>query len=87
MSTSVLKVKSVFTDGTTKDVSIGPFRPTDMGTYRQKINQQVALLNNPTTREESYPGFTTGFVSNAGANFASIRSAQIITSQVDIIYY
>lgn len=86
MSTSVLKIKSAFTDGTTKDVTVGPYSLQDLNTYRQQINTQVAILNNPTQREDLYEGFTNGFVSTAGASFASIRSAQIITTGITVIY-
>lgn len=86
MSTSYLRVKSAFVDGTTKDTTIGPYSLQDLTTYRQQINTQVAILNNPTQREDTYEGFTSGFVSNAGANFASIRSCQIITTAEEVIY-
>lgn len=86
MSTSVLKIKNVFTDGTTKDVTVGPYSLQDLTNYRQQINTQVAIMNNPTQREDLYEGFTNGFVSNSGASFASIRSAQIITTGITVIY-
>jgi len=86
MSTSYLRVKSAFVDGTTKDTTIGPYTLQDLNTYRQQINTQVAILNNPTQREDIYEGFTSGFVSNAGANFASIRRCQMITPAEEVSY-
>lgn len=79
-----IKVTTAFTDGTNKAVSIGEIAVTAIN--ENKIKQQVAKLNNATTREEEYPGFTTGFVSTAGANFASISAVEIITINRTVIF-
>lgn len=79
-----IKVTNEFADGTSKAVTIGEIAPTAIN--ETKIRNQVAKLNNATQREEDYPGFTTGFVSNAGANFVSISGVDIITTETIVIF-
>lgn len=81
---ATIRVTSDFTDGTSKNISIGEIAVTAIN--ENTIKQQVAKLNNATTREEEYPGFTTGFVSTAGANFASISAVEIITVNRTVIF-
>ena len=81
---ATIRVTSDFTDGTNKNISIGEIEVTAIN--ENKIKQQVAKLNNATTREDEYPGFTTGFVSTAGANFASISAVEIITVNRTVIF-
>lgn len=79
-----IKVTTAFTDGTNKTVTIGEIAPTAIN--ETNIRAQVAKLNNATTREETYPGFTTGFVSAAGANFASVSGVEIVAINRTIIF-
>jgi len=81
---ATIKVTAKFEDDSKKTVSIGEIDATQIN--ETKIRNQVALLNNATQREESYPGFTTGFTSNDGANFNSITSVQIVVSRRTVIF-
>lgn len=79
-----IKITNAFTDGTKKSVTIGEIAASKLD--RNNIQAQVTKLNNPTTREEEYPGFTTGFVSNAGANFVSVSSVEVISKMTTVIF-
>lgn len=81
---ATIKLTCKFEDDTKKSISIGEIAVTKIN--ETKIREQIALLNDATQREESYPGFTTGFVSNDGANFNSITSAQIVVSARTVIF-
>ena len=79
-----IKVTTAFTDGTNKAITIGEIAPTAVN--ETKIRSQVSTLNNATIRESVYPGFTTGFVSAGGANFASISAVEIVAIDRTIIF-
>lgn len=84
MSAGTIKLTCKFEDDTKKTISIGEIALTAIN--ETKIRQQIAILNNATQREENYPGFTTGFISNDGANFNSITGAQIVVSNRTVIF-
>lgn len=81
---ATIKITTNFLDGTSKTVSVGEVAVTAIN--ENKIKQQVATLNAPMQRETDYPGFTEGYVSNAGANFASISAVEIITVNRTVIF-
>lgn len=80
----MIKITSTFTDGTSKSVSIGEVAASKVST--DAIKAQVRKMNNPEQREENYPGFTAGFVSNAGANFVSISGVDLINKTTTVIF-
>lgn len=83
-ASSTIQITAKFTDETKKTVSIGEMSPTSVS--EQKIRNQITLLNNAEQREQEYPGFTNGFVSQNGAPFDSIIGAKIVTSSRTVIF-
>lgn len=81
---AVIQVDNQFADGTKRSVNIGEINVNNIN--GEHIKEQIALINDPTLREQHYPGFTTGLVSNAGANFVSISGARIIVEQKTILW-
>ena len=81
---ATIRVTSDFTDGTSKNISIGEIAVTAIN--ETTIKQQVAKLNDAMQRETNYPGCTEGFVSTAGAKFASISAVEIITVNRTVIF-
>lgn len=83
MATSVIELTMEYADATTRTVKIGDLAPADIN---PNIKQAINDLNDPTTRETNYPGFTTGFVSNKGANFVRVQTAKIVTTNRIVIF-
>lgn len=66
-------VTTKFSDGTTRNVTIGPVSVSALTNVRTRIQN----LNDAEYRAEHYTNFDSSYLSDNGANFIGITAAQI----------
>lgn len=82
-STSKLNLGIKFADGETIKASFGDVTTTDLN---PNLKSAIVALNTPSIRSVQYPGFDSAFVSSAGADFVSIVSAEVVTTEQIVVF-
>lgn len=80
--TATVNLTCKFEDNKTRKISLGPIDPSAL----VNVKSRIITYNNAATREQDFPGFDEGFVSDGGAKFVNFSAANIVVTEETVIF-